>query len=323
MPLGKFNILTTFIFTLSSLHSNILGLNTEILRDSFNSWSPSTRNCLRFAEEPEAICAYEQDVFRVASELIKDPSYLISLKSPSATHQIFVVRPSPKSRRIQVVEFGTNRLREIFLRAYAQQDHAVRYRFYETIRGHPWFTSPARQIFEIHVLLWFWHTHSNVSLPSIPAKTSSPSLYIPSCPENLKFFNKAEELKDISEPEKPMCLVPTSRTFPTLDAVILTSNAVITVQITITLTHDANEQEFDLIYRNLPLDLLKKRPNRYHVFITDKDINAYSLAEQNQTQILDGTLVYSVVFNVGEWGWTLPVKEKHVEALEKARVSMC
>lgn len=68
----------------------------------------------------------------------------------------------------------------------------------------------------------------------------------------------------MSESKKPKCLILTSRTFPTLDAVVLTSNAVITVKITISSTHDANKTGFDLIYNNLPDALLKKRPHRYH-----------------------------------------------------------
>ena len=136
------------------------------------------------------------------------------------------------------------------------------------------------------------------------------------------FFYKPEELKDIGEPGKPICLVPTSQIFPTLSAVVLTSDAVITVEITIAFKHVTKAQEFDLIYRNLPPDLLKNRPKRYHVVITDEDINPYSWQEQNQTQIPDGTLVYCTVINVGNRAWTLPVTEEHVEALEKARVSM-
>ena len=111
---------------LSSSHSKILGLNTEILQDSYNSWGPSTRRCIRFAEEPEAICAHEGDVFQVAPELIKDPSHFINFKSPSATHLIFVLRPSPESRRMAIAEFETNHLRDIVARAYIKQDYGMR-----------------------------------------------------------------------------------------------------------------------------------------------------------------------------------------------------
>ena len=319
-------ILTTSVLTLSSSCSNLLGLNTEILRDIYNSWGPSTCNCLKFAQNPKAIGRHEQDVFRAAFELTKDASNYPSFKVPSATYWIFVVRPSPDSREIASVEFGTNRLREIFVRAYTQQDHAVRYSFYRTIRGHPWFASLAGQIFEIHVLLWFWHTESYRNLSCTYATERTPRLLIPSCQENLKFFYKAEELKDISEPEKPLCLVPTSRTFPSLDAVVLTSNTVITIKITIAFKHSANEEEFDLIYRNLPPGLLQKRPYRNHVFVTDKEINAKSLREQKSLQNLTenpkGIAIFSTAIGVDYLDSTAPATEERVDALEKARVSI-
>ena len=222
------------------------------------------------------------------------------------------------------VEFGTNRLREIFERTYSQQDHAVRCSFYRTIRGHPWFASPARQIFEIHVLLWFWHaSNSSCFLGCTGAAASSPQLYVYPCRDNLKFFHRPEELKDISEPgSKLICLVPTSRTFPTLSAVVLTNYDVITIQITIALEHDANEQEFDLIYRNLPPGLLARRPTRHHVFITDKEINAKSLREQNHTQVPNGTLVYSTAIGVEYLDSNAAATEERMDALQQARVSM-
>ena len=114
-------------------------------------------------------------------------------------------------------------------------------------------------MFKIHVLLYFWHSPNFSSLFQCTCvKGNLCILKIPSFQGNLKFFSKAEELKNMGEPGKPICLVPTSRIFPTLNAIVLTNNAVITVQITITLKHDMEEQEFDLIYRNLPPDLLAK-----------------------------------------------------------------
>ena len=311
---------------LSSSHSEILGLNGQILSDSYNSWGPSARNCLKFVEEPEAICAHEQDVFDTACELTKDASRFTNRKSLLAMHQIFVVRPSAKSRRMAIVEFGTNRLREIFARVYAQQDQAVQCGFYRTIRGDSWFASPAGYMFEIHVLLRFWHYVDCDDYSSLfdctGVKANLPFLYIPPFVGDLKFFFKAEELKNISEPGKPMCLVPTSRTFPTVNVIVLTDKTVITVQITIALKHDVKEQEFDLIYRNLPPDLLAKRPKRCHLFITDKEINAKSLREQNHTQIPNGTLVYSTAISVETMDLTVPATEERMDALEKARVSM-
>ena len=298
----------------------MLGLNTKILRDSYNSWGPSARDCLGFAKNPQAIGRHEQDVFCAASELTKDASHFTDFQVPSAMHQIFVVRPSPDSREIASVEFGTDRLRDIVARAYAQRDHALRYSFYRTIREHPYFASPARQVLEIRQLLWFRHYHYN-TFPCTGAVESSPPLQIP-CWNKLKFFYKVEQLKDINETETPICLVPTSRKFPALSAIVLTGNAVITLQITIALEHGAKEQEFDLIYKNLPPDLLARRPNRCHVFITDNEINARSLREQNQTQAPNGTLIYSMAIGIEKLDSLAPATEERVVALEKARVSM-
>ena len=118
--MGKLNTLATFHLHAERFHSKILDLNTKILQDNYNSWGPSARDCLRFTEEPEAICLHEQDVFRVVSELVKDPSHFMDFKSLSATHRIFVIRPSPESRRMAIVEFGTNRLRGIVARTLSK-----------------------------------------------------------------------------------------------------------------------------------------------------------------------------------------------------------
>jgi hypothetical protein len=280
---------------------------------------------VRFTEYPELIYSHEQAVFDAASEVIKDQSHFNHFTSPSARHDIFVVRPSPSCRGSPRVDFGTNRLREIFARAYAQQDHAVRRSFYGSIRGDPYFTSLARQMFEIYVLLWFWHAQAQESLPCTGAAVHSPQLEIPACPGNLKFFYKPEELQTMNEPGLPMCLIPTSRTFPTgtPDAVVLTSNAVITVQIVIAYKYDSKEQlEFDHIYENIPSALLTKRPGRYHVLIMDRVYDSTTFREQKLTQIPVGTHVYATSVHMRHLDSKALVTEERVRALEKARVSM-
>jgi hypothetical protein len=315
--------LSTFIFMPSSSRSKLLDLNSKILRDNYNSWGPSARICVRFAEYPELICSHEQAVFDAASEVTKGyHSPFDHFRSPSARHDIFVIRPSPGYRELPRVEFGTNHLRDIFARAYAQRDHAMRQIFYRSIRGDPYFASPARQIFEIYVLLWFWHARAQESLSCTGAAVHLPQLEIPACPENLKFFYKPEELQSMNEPGLPMCLVPTSQIFPTPDAVVLTSDAVITVQITVPSEYDSREIEFDHIYENIPSALLTKRPGRYHVLITDRKYGAGSLREQEPTQIPLGTHLYSTFVDMGQLDSKALVTEERVKALEKARVSM-
>jgi len=130
------------------------------------------------------------------------------------------------------------------------------------------------------------------------------------------FFYQPEELKNLAETELPICLVPTSPSFPSLDAVVLTTNSVITVQITIAHYHSAEKRGFDLIFDNLSRHMLSKRPERYHLFITDEEENAESLREQNLTEIPMGTRVYSVVVDTDQLD---VITEERVEALEEAR----
>jgi hypothetical protein len=79
------------------------------------------------------------------------------------------------------------------------------------------------------------------------------------------------------------------------------------------------EKEFGLIYDNLPLELLNKRPRRCHVFITDDGCNAKSLREQNRTEIPDGNLSYTTVIGVDDLDSQAPATTERVDALEEAR----
>ena len=253
------------------------------MQDSFNIWGPSAHTCIKFARFPKETSRYKEDVSQAVSQLIENPNKFTSFND-EAIHRIFVMRPSTPCRQLRTVEFGTNHLRETVARAHAELKHNARYSFYKTIRGNPWFRGPAGDIYKIHVLLWFLYARAEETLSCTGALASCPELKLPSCPKDPKFFHKPEELAELSEPGQTKCLIPTSRTFPTLDAVVLTSNATIMVKIILSPTHDTKEEGFGLIYQNLPPDLLRKRPNHYHLFITDNETNAKSLrlGEQNR-----------------------------------------
>lgn len=144
------------ISTLISSRSELLGLETEIMRDTFDAWGPSARSCIIFARNTKEIIRHEEDVTQAARLLTENDSRFTDFND-EATHRIFVVRPSPDSRQLRTVKFGTNHLFEIVARAYAGQEHVARYGFYKTIRGDPWFGGPAGEMYKIHVLLWLLH----------------------------------------------------------------------------------------------------------------------------------------------------------------------
>ncbi|KAI9456558.1 hypothetical protein BJY52DRAFT_1187842 [Lactarius psammicola] len=270
----------------------ILGLDIESLRNNYDSWGPLARVCIRLTKAPTRVQGYEKSVVEAATELTMKHNDFADFTT-SATNKLFIVGPiSPSRRQESTVEFGTNCLRGIVARAYAKCDHAQRLSFYKAIRGHPLFSSPVGQMFEIYVLLWFWHSRAGEILPCTGAVATSPHLEIPACPGNLEFFSKLEELKEVKEPE---------------------------LQMTISRSHSAKELGFKRVFGNLPSELLTKRPRRCHVFITDTDDYAKSLREQNLTKIPKGTFVYSAVIDINELDSI--VTEMRVDTLEEARAS--
>ncbi|KAH9030506.1 hypothetical protein EDB85DRAFT_2146652 [Lactarius pseudohatsudake] len=299
----------------------ILGLDTQSLRDNYNSWGPSARLCVTFTRTPILVLGHKLAVIRAAREFIQKVDRFDILDMSLASHRIIIARPTAV-RQVATAEYGTNRLRGFVSRAYAQCDNAQRLSFYKSIRGHPFLGSPAGQMFEIYVLLWFWHSRAQENLPCTGAVATSPRLDIPACPENMKFFSKSSELQNMVESICPICLVPTSLNFPSLDAFILTDDTIITVQITVSSRHSASKVGFAHVYDNLPRDLKTKRPKRSHVFITDTDVNASRLRGQNLPDIPSGTHVYSAVLDVDQLDSTALVTQTRVSELETARVSM-
>jgi hypothetical protein len=132
-------------FTLISSRSKLLNLNTQKMREIFETWGPSARNCIKFTKDPDEIILHEQDVVEAANGLTKNDNRFTDF-SYQATHQIFVVRPSGESRQLRTVTFISDHVREIVSRAYAAQDRIARYSFYRTIRGNPSFGGPAGEM---------------------------------------------------------------------------------------------------------------------------------------------------------------------------------
>lgn len=93
----------------------------------------------------------------------------------------------------------------------------------------------------------------------------------PACRENMEDLSEADDLKDMAdEHERRKCLVPVSQTFPTLDAIAITHEFVITVQMSITSGDDAENIGFKRVYEYLPSKFLAKH-QWCHVFLTDAD----------------------------------------------------
>ena len=124
----------------------------------------------------------------------------------------------------------------------------------------------------------------------------------------MAFFSKAEELENVDEQHEGLkCLVPVSQDFPNVDAIFLTENFIITIQMTVASTHDANIIGFEKVYQHLPSK----------VKATDK---ATALREQRLTDLPEKMEigVYSAVIDIDLCGSILT--PERVEELNKYMV---
>ncbi|KAH8981944.1 hypothetical protein EDB86DRAFT_3129307 [Lactarius hatsudake] len=291
------------VFPLNELNAlgTILDLNLKSLRDNYDLWGPSTRICISLTD-PNQVRDHRLAVASAAYQFTNNVVGLESFDAASVSHQLFAVRPTKDSRQDVTVEFASDHLLGFISRAYAERDHVTRQIFYKEISGHEWFSTSADRIFKTHILLWFRYASAEDCLPCIRAVGDSRLLNIPACGENMEFFSNADDLKDmVDEHERQKCLVPVSATFPTLDAIVITHEFVITVQMFVASKGDAENIEFEKVYDYLPSKVLAKR-QRCHVCLTDTEDKANLLRRQKLTEIPEKmeTYVYSAFVNIEE-----------------------
>jgi hypothetical protein len=296
----------------------IYHLDINLLRKNYKQWGPSARTCIMLSN-PFEIQAYRFDLTSTANWFAKNFDQFDSLYVALMSHQLVVVRPTTESRQMVTGEFASERLLAFISRAYARRDSAARRCFYKAMSGHAWFSASARHILKSSVLLWLRHppARARAYLRCVPAVDGSPRLVIPACKDKMEFFTKAEDLKLVDQRNLPQCLVFVSQAFPTLDAIVITTNSIITVQVTIDSAQDANESEFQKVYSNLPSSIRIGR-TRCNVFVTDSEDKAKSLREQQLTIPTD-IHVYSASVDIGQLDSI--VTDRHMEELENAIVS--
>ncbi len=146
--------------------------------------------------------------------------------------------------------------------------------------------------------------------------TGQLDLEIPACgEEQTTFFDSKNRLENVNGDKfLPLCLLPTSKSFPSADAIVITDEFVITIQVTVSDQHSTKGSGFTDIKKLIPHGL--RRDNWRHVFITDDDDDrAVSLRNQTLRGLPEDILVYSGVFDIGRSS----VTRKHMEAFNEKK----
>ncbi|KAH9025050.1 hypothetical protein EDB84DRAFT_1440509 [Lactarius hengduanensis] len=220
---------------------------------NYRLWGPSTRTCLMLTRFPRQIVVHSRAVHHTADRFTShSKQFLLDLDVMTVPDSLFTTRPIHEGDDANT-EFGTDHIAQIVAHAYAKHDNAVRLSFYKAMSGHMWFAASAGYLLENYMLLWFSDALAAHSLHCTLAKAGSAELKIPVCGKNQKFFSSVAGLKGANSLKPhPYCLIPVSQRFTTADAIVLTDEFVITVQVTVSSTHDAKEAGFDSIYSNFP-----------------------------------------------------------------------
>jgi hypothetical protein len=152
-----------------------------------------------------------------------------------------------------------------------------------------------------------------VCSPAEPEPDSSV-LEIPACEKERAYFFGSKtalmSLKKASLGKLPVCLLPTSKAFVAVDAIILTKDSIITIQVTISDKHSAKSGFDDVEEAGI-----RKGRSWCHVFITDNDRRAESLRGQTLGDLPKDISLHSAVFDIGR------IYHEHLHAFDNKKVS--
>ena len=276
-------------------------------------WGPSGRICVQCSRKLKSEREHANSVLLDVKRLVQTPNLLdIKLeKDPMAVpHRLFALHPLDKDddsdsagRTIPKAKIATPHIGKLISYEIAATEARGRVLFFQSMSKQPMLRSAAGTLFERFVLGWLASGSGHLSCT--PAH-GSDSLEIPACPgkDQMILFRSKTTLKNMKVKQLPTCFVPDSQTFPTVDAIILTVNHLITIQVTISNEHSAKTAGFEKVresgIRNRDLAANTKDRNWCHVFVTDQDNTAESLRNQTLNGLPQDISIYSAIFDVGQ-----------------------
>ncbi|KAH9026175.1 hypothetical protein EDB85DRAFT_1893491 [Lactarius pseudohatsudake] len=288
----------------------VQGLDASALLRNYEKWGPSARTCVQLARDPAKGRYHAIVVNNAADAFVERPPPRTTFDAIEVFHVLFSVRPEVEEDRgggrVPVAVMATEHIKRIISCAAAGAVARKRIEFYRIISTQPSFKVSAGKMFEGFVLSWLY-AGSNLNLE------------IPACgEEQTTFFDGKNSLEKVNRDKLPLCLLPTSKDFPTADAIIITDEFIITIQVITFGRHSAKGSDLADIKKLIPPSL--GRDKWCHVFITDNDSSLRAISLRNQTlpELPKDILVYSGVFNIGWSG----VTRKHMESFNEKRVRL-
>ncbi|KAH9061048.1 hypothetical protein EDB87DRAFT_475280 [Lactarius vividus] len=281
----------------------VQGLDASALLRNYEKWGPSARTCVRLVRDPHREFHHAIDVNNAADAFVERPPPNTYFNAIQVFHVLFSVRPEVEEkggRRVPVAEMATEHIKRIISCAAAGAEAHKRIEFYRIISTQAAFKGSAGDMFEGFVLSWLY-AGSNVE-PLRCFATGQPQLEIPACGEKTTFFGSDNAVENVNWDEFPLCLMPAVKNYPTADAIVITDESIITIQVTVSYRHKARETGFTKIEKFISSHVT--RDKWFHVFVTDGDRAAASLRDQYLPEVPEDIVIYSAVFDIGRSGVT-------------------
>jgi hypothetical protein len=234
------------------------------------------------------------------------------------SHLLFAIQPKGKDlsgRMTPIAAAATDRIWEIISYATAQAQVEDRIKFYKLISWQPEFRGAAGQMFERFVLSWLASGPNVDPLGCSPADPELSALNIPACGgEQTYFFGTTTALKKLAKlDEFPICLLPISKTLIAVNAIVITKELIITIQVTISDHHSAKKEGFNDVMKSA----VRRGRGLRHAFITDSHHSAESLRGQTLSGLPEEISLYSGVFDVRSLTFD---HVEHMRALDEKKV---
>ena len=253
-------------------------LKTPRAIDMYHRWGPSARNCIAFANAETLESNHANDVRSAAISLASNPpasSPGEALALIAGSHTLFCVRPMPgeKGYLTALSTVLSPHVQLIIQAAIDREDDEKRKEFYELLSAHPHCRSVISRLLEQQFHKWVGlDTDAPVPGAEKFLKCVSPSLPVLRLkPTREAPLDNVEDLAVIEDSHLPIYYRPTSERIPGVDGLILTANAVVLLQVTVSPAHALKKEHLVPLYSHLPPSI-RGKPWKFVWVVPERDV---------------------------------------------------
>ena len=247
----------------------------------YHRWGPSARSCIEFARRRRLEVQHEKLVRSAAQSLAREPPERVppgeGLSVIAGSHILFCTSPMPGEEGYLGAQSTviSPHVQLIIQAAILRAQHEKRKRFYDIISAHPHCRSVVGWLLEQQFHRWIGldarsqaHDYLECKAPK-GRRNPLPPLHLK--PAREEPLNRVEELATAERLSLPIYYRPTSERFPGVDGLILTSDGIVLIQVTVSSGHKLKREHLVPLYQNLPPGI-RNTPWKFVWVVPEDDI---------------------------------------------------